>query len=84
MVRNADHPASLDAFGEMVVLDHIADLQLFVIDRVVLAYELECCLMVKVLPLATHFLMRFRKQRHRLAPAIAPSLAASSPAAGQS
>jgi hypothetical protein len=52
----------LYALGEVVVLDHIADLQIFVIDGVVLAHECERRLMVKVPPLASHLLMRFGQQ----------------------
>jgi hypothetical protein len=70
----------------MVVLDHVADLQRFVRDRVVAPNELERGRVVEVLPLAPHFLVRIRKPYHRLAPAISPAispaLAASYPPLG--
>jgi hypothetical protein len=46
------------------------------LDRVVLAHELERRCVVEVLPLATDLLMRFGQQRDGLAPAVAPFLAA--------
>ena len=45
----------------MVALDHIADLQVLMIDGVVLLNELERRLVMKVRPLAVYFLMRFRQ-----------------------
>jgi hypothetical protein len=59
----------------MVILEHIGDLQRFVIDRVELAHELERCLVLEVLPLPLHLLMRSSKQLDRLPAAIAALLA---------
>jgi hypothetical protein len=55
-------PCIADALGEMVVSEHIADLQVFMKDHIVGADQCERRLVVKVLPLATHFLMRLGKQ----------------------
>jgi hypothetical protein len=49
-----------DALGEVVIPDHIADLQAFVIDRVVLTSQRQRGLVAKVLALTTRHLMRFR------------------------
>jgi hypothetical protein len=65
----------LNGLSETVILEHIADLQIFVIDGVVLAHEGERRLMVKVPPLALHLLMRFGQQCYRLAPPVAALLA---------
>jgi hypothetical protein len=66
----------LDALGEMVILEHVGRLQVFVINCVVLTNQLERCLVMEVLPLALHFLMRLGEQCHRLAPTCAAFLAA--------
>ena len=47
-------PCITDALGEMVVLDHVADLQVFIIHGVVLVHQLERHLVVEVLPLTLH------------------------------
>jgi hypothetical protein len=57
-----------------MVLDHIGRLQLFVIDHIVLAYKSQRRLMVKVLSLATYFLMCLRQQRNRFPAAVASLL----------
>src|SRR5262249_45628700 len=66
--------------GEVVILHHVADLQIFVIDRVVRAHQTERRLVVEVLALAAHRLVRLRQQFHRLAPAMAALLARGYPA----
>src|SRR5262249_47566237 len=68
-------PAIADALGEVVVLHHIADLQRFVIDGVVLSHQGECRFMVEVLALAAHMLMRPRQQSDCLAPVVTALLA---------
>jgi hypothetical protein len=71
-----EHPPTsiTDAFGEVMVLHHVGRLQIFVIDRVVLAHQLDRCLMLEILPLAFHRLMRLGQQSHRLTPPIAALL----------
>ena len=44
----------------------LADLQVFVIDRIELAHQLERGFVLEVVPLALHLLMRFGEQLHRL------------------
>jgi hypothetical protein len=66
----------LDALGQVAVLHHVADLQILVIDRVVLAYERERVLVVEVLSLAAHFLIRLGEQDNRQAVSVAALLAA--------
>ena len=62
MVKNHHFAKSIsDALGEVMVPDHIADLQLFVIDHIVLAHNSERCLVMKVLPLAAYPLMCLRQ-----------------------
>ena len=55
MLKNALHPASAMRLGEVVILDHVGRLQIFVIDRVVLAHQLQRRLVLEVLPLALTF-----------------------------
>src|SRR5215831_6992128 len=43
-----------DALGEVVILDQVGRLQLFVIDRVALAHQRQGRLMVEVLPRPSH------------------------------
>jgi hypothetical protein len=57
-----------DALGEVVILNHVADLQVFVIHGVVLAHERERRLLMKVLPLSPDFLMRLGEQCYGLTP----------------
>src|SRR5262245_54982064 len=59
----------------MVILDEVGRLRLFVMDRVVLTDQPQRRLVVKVPPLALHFPMRFRQQRHSFAPPMAALLA---------
>jgi hypothetical protein len=66
----------LDALGEVVILDHVADLQVFVTDHISGAHKRERRLVMKVLSLAAHPLMRFRQRRHGLAMASAALLTA--------
>jgi hypothetical protein len=61
----------LDAFGELVVLEPIGRLEVFVIDRIVLTHAHERRLVVQVLPLALYLLMRLGEQCHRLTSALA-------------
>jgi hypothetical protein len=42
-----------------MVLDHVGDLHVFEIDRVMLLHELERRLVVEVLPLSLHLEVRF-------------------------
>src|SRR5262249_22502715 len=63
-----------DALSEVVVLDHIGRPQVPVIERIIRAHQLECCLVVKVLTLALHRLVRLGKRVHRLAPPMAAFL----------
>jgi len=64
----------------MLIPDHVGDLQVFVIDRVVLTHQLERRLVVKVGSLAAYRLMRPCQYSHRLAPAMAAFLAPTHPA----
>src|SRR5262245_32618055 len=48
---------------QMVILHHIDGLQVLMIDRVVLAYQRQRRLVVKVRSLPPHFLMRLGKER---------------------
>src|SRR5260221_12981302 len=60
-------PSSVrNGLRQMVILEHVGRLQVFVIDGVVLAYEGERRLVMEVLPLAPHCLMRFGEQFDRL------------------
>jgi hypothetical protein len=68
-----------DALGEVVVLDHVGRVQVFVIDRIVRPHQGERRLMVKILPLALQLLMRLGKQRYRLAPTMAALLSSGPP-----
>jgi hypothetical protein len=65
----------LNALGELVMLEQVGRLQLFMIYGVVFAHKCERGLVVKVLSLALHLLMRFSEQLHRLASAMVPQLA---------
>jgi hypothetical protein len=42
----------------MVIPDHVADLQVFVIDHVIGAHKSKRCLVMEIRPLAAHYLMR--------------------------
>jgi hypothetical protein len=53
-------PGIGDALGQVVVPEHIADLHVLVIDRVVLTHEGERGLVVEVLSLPPHRLLRLR------------------------
>jgi hypothetical protein len=66
----------------MMSPDHIARLQVLMIDRVVLSNERERRLVVKVRSLASHRLVRFGKESDGLASAITPLLAARVPPLG--
>jgi hypothetical protein len=59
----------------MVILDHVGRLQILVIDRVVLTYQSERCLVMKVLSLPLHLLMCFSEQGNRLLATMTPLLA---------
>src|SRR5262245_53548261 len=59
----------------MVVPDHVADLQILVIDRVILTHKSERRLVMKISSLAAYALMRLGQQRYRLASAMTPLLA---------
>ena len=58
MVRNALHPASGMRLSEVVVLHHVADPQVFVIDHIVRLHQLARFLVVEVTALARDVLMR--------------------------
>ena len=60
-----------DAFGEMVILDHVGRLQVFMIDRVAGLDQAERRLVVEVLALAFHLQVCLGQQLHRLASAVA-------------
>src|SRR5262245_55333444 len=60
----------------MVIPEHVADLQIFMINLVVGVHQSERRLMVKVGTLATYLEMRFGEQLHRFTPAAASLLAA--------
>jgi hypothetical protein len=64
------------------MLHQVGGLEVLVRDRVVLADELECALVVNVLPLAPDLLMRLGQDLHRLAPALAALLPARDPPLG--
>jgi hypothetical protein len=49
-----------DALGRVVILHHVGDPQVLVIDRVVLPYQLKRCLVVIITSLAAYRLMRLR------------------------
>jgi hypothetical protein len=70
-----------DALGEMVILEQVADPQVFVIDRIVVAQELKCGLVMEILALALalHRLVRPGEQLDRLTPAGAAFPAPSDP-----
>jgi len=61
----------LDALGKVMIPDHIADLQVLVIDHIIGAHECERRLVMKVLPLAAHLQMRLGQQCNGFAPAVA-------------
>jgi hypothetical protein len=65
-----------NTLGEVVALDHAADLQILVIDRVILSNERSRRLMAEIRPLATYFLMRLGDQDNRFLAAVAALLAA--------
>ena len=68
-----------DALGEVVVLDHVGDPQVFVIDHVVRLHQREGFLVVEVAALAGDVLMRLGQQRDGLAPPVAALLASGDP-----
>jgi hypothetical protein len=68
-------PRILDGLSEMMVLDHVADPQVFMVDRVILAHERERRLVVEVLSLVVDALMRLRQEGNSLAPTVTPMLA---------
>src|SRR5262249_50759901 len=67
-------PGIRDALGQVVVPYQVADLQRFVIDRVVLTHQGERGLMVEVLALPSHVLRRFGEPTDRLPATVAPRL----------
>ena len=70
-------PTSItDAFGEVMVLHHSGDLQVFMIDRVVPLNQLERRFMLKRGALPLHLQMCFGEQLHCLATAVTALLAA--------
>ena len=60
----------------MMVLEHIANLQVLVIDRVVRAHQAQRSFVLEVLALALHVQVRFREQLHRFPTALAALLPA--------
>src|SRR5260370_15892117 len=78
-------PAGItDALGEGVVSHHVGRLQVFVIEGVVLLDQGQGGLVVEVLPLALDMLMDTAQEMDRLAPPLAPLLAARDPPLGAS
>jgi hypothetical protein len=73
-------PGILDAFGEVMVPEHVGRLQVLVIDRVVLPNQRQRCLVMEVCSLASHLLVRFGEQLDRLAPTVTSLLATGDPA----
>ena len=70
-------PTSItDAFGEGVVPNHVADPQVFMIDRVVGLHQLARFFVVEVAPLPCDVLLGFRQEERRFAPPMAALLAA--------
>ena len=61
-----------NGLGKLTVAHHIRHLQVFEIDRVVLASECQRHLMLELTPLALDFQMVALAQRDRLASAVAP------------
>jgi hypothetical protein len=53
-------PCIGDALGKVTVPDHIADLQIFVIDHIIGSHQGERRLVMKVLSLTAHQMVRFR------------------------
>jgi hypothetical protein len=68
-------PRIADAFGEGVVPDHVADLQVFVVDHVVLFDQCASFLVVGVAPLPGNVLLRFGQHDDCFASAMTPLLA---------
>jgi hypothetical protein len=64
-----------DALSEMVIPDHAGNPQVLMIDRVVGLDQGERRLVVKVLPLAAHFLLRLDQQMHGFPSSVAAPLA---------
>src|SRR6185437_4535104 len=63
-----------DALGEVVVPDHIFDLQFFEVDGVVVPEQLQRRLVVEIEPLTQDVMMSSLEMTHRLASALAPLL----------
>jgi hypothetical protein len=59
----------LDALSKVVILDHVAHLQVLVIDHIIGTQERQRCFVVKVLPLVARGLMYLGKECDRLASA---------------
>jgi hypothetical protein len=59
----------------VVIPNHVADLQVFVVDHIIGAHKSKRCLVVKVLPLTANCLVRLGKVHNRLAPTMAALLA---------
>jgi amphi-Trp domain-containing protein len=69
-------PAGItDALGQVVVLDHVGHLQVFKIDDLVVAHQLERRFMLEVAPLPVDLLVLLGQELHGLAAAFAPLLA---------
>src|SRR5258706_11153817 len=69
-------PSIADALGELMIPDHVADLQIFQIDRVGGSQQCNRRLMMKVCPLAPHMLMLAGQHLDGLFAAVAALLAA--------
>lgn len=69
-LRKSSPTGVTDTFGEMVILHHPFDVQIFNGNRVKLSNDIESGFMVKVQPLALNLLMLLRQQFDSLASAI--------------
>jgi hypothetical protein len=72
----------LDALGKVMILNHVADQQILVIDRIIGLDKRKRRLVVKILSLASYCLMRFGQQRHRLTVPVASLRAPTDPTLG--
>jgi hypothetical protein len=67
----------LNGLGQMMVLEHVGDLQILMIDCIETPHQMQRGFLLEILPLTPHLEMRFGKQLHCFAPTVAPLLAAS-------
>ena len=69
-------PGVLNGLRQMVILRHVPDLQVLVIDHIIGAHERQCRLMMEVRPLAAHRLMRLCQEGDRFPTTVAALFAA--------